>query len=142
MNEGVTKSEAQRERKREYEREYYKTHKEARKEYQKEYRKTHKEQAKEHHIKYRKTEAGRSSGAKTKAKNRLKTGRYKQIWIDGRLVPKHRLVMEAHIGRKLTSKEVVHHIDGNKRNNDKSNLMLFKNNSEHLEHHRMAKDLK
>lgn len=36
----------------------------------------------------------------------------------------HRRVMEAHLGRKLTSDEVVHHIDENKHNNSLSNLQL------------------
>jgi len=47
----------------------------------------------------------------------------------------HRLVMEKHIGRKLTSKEVVHHIDEDRKNNHISNLMLFASNSEHIKHH-------
>lgn len=42
----------------------------------------------------------------------------------------HRFVMEQILGRKLNSKEVVHHIDGNKKNNDPSNLKLM-NDSEH-----------
>jgi hypothetical protein len=42
----------------------------------------------------------------------------------------HRLVVEAHIGRYLTPKENIHHIDGNKRNNDISNLQIV-SNSEH-----------
>lgn len=46
-------------------------------------------------------------------------------------VREHRLVMEAYIGRYLTVEEVVHHIDGNKQNNHITNLMLFKNHSEH-----------
>jgi hypothetical protein len=36
----------------------------------------------------------------------------------------HRSIMEQHLGRKLLSKEHVHHIDGNKLNNDISNLLL------------------
>jgi uncharacterized protein (DUF1330 family) len=37
----------------------------------------------------------------------------------------HRVVMEKHIGRPLERKEMVHHIDGNKENNDISNLALL-----------------
>ncbi len=44
----------------------------------------------------------------------------------------HRLVMEKHLGRYLTKDEVVHHIDGNKKNNDISNLKLIENNGKHL----------
>ena len=55
----------------------------------------------------------------------------------------HRLVMEQHIGRKLTKEEVVHHIDGDRKNNQISNLMLFKNNSEHIKHHaKLRRDAK
>ncbi len=44
----------------------------------------------------------------------------------------HRLVMEQHIGRYLEPTEVVHHIDGNPRNNDISNLRLYASQSEHI----------
>lgn len=47
----------------------------------------------------------------------------------------HRLVMARHIGRPLTRTEVVHHIDGNKQNNDISNLMLFASQALHIAHH-------
>lgn len=36
----------------------------------------------------------------------------------------HRLVVEQKIGRPLRSDEIVHHIDGNKRNNSLNNLMI------------------
>lgn len=45
---------------------------------------------------------------------------------DGKLYPEHRLIMEAHLGRKLLSEEHVHHIDGNKRNNELSNLRVIR----------------
>ncbi len=44
----------------------------------------------------------------------------------------HRLVMEKHIGRILLLTEIVHHIDGDKQNNRIENLMLFKDNREHI----------
>ena len=37
----------------------------------------------------------------------------------------HRIVAEQMIGRPLEPGEIVHHIDGNKRNNDPSNLMVM-----------------
>jgi hypothetical protein len=54
-------------------------------------------------------------------------------------VLEHRLMVEGKIGRYLEKNEVVHHIDGNKKNNDISNLMLFKSNSEHIKHHQLIK---
>lgn len=37
----------------------------------------------------------------------------------------HRVVAEQILGRPLRSDEIVHHIDGNKRNNDPSNLIVM-----------------
>ncbi len=54
-------------------------------------------------------------------------------------VKKHRLVMEKHLGRYLTKKEVVHHIDGVILNNHISNLMLFPTNSAHIKFHHLPK---
>ena len=51
----------------------------------------------------------------------------------------HRRKMENELGRKLKYNEVVHHIDGNKLNNDLNNLQLM-TRQEHIEIHR--KDLK
>ena len=47
----------------------------------------------------------------------------------------HRIVAEKKLGRKLKQGEVVHHIDGNKRNNSPDNLMVFSSQSEHVKYH-------
>lgn len=47
----------------------------------------------------------------------------------------HRVVAESVIGRPLTSDEVVHHIDGNKRNVSPDNIALFPNQSHHMRCH-------
>jgi hypothetical protein len=39
-------------------------------------------------------------------------------------IREHQYVMEIHLGRKLEKGEIVHHIDGNKRNNSLDNLYL------------------
>lgn len=51
-----------------------------------------------------------------------------------RYVAEHRLVMEKILGRYLTRKEVVHHIDGDQSNNAPQNLMMFPENKVHLMH--------
>lgn len=46
----------------------------------------------------------------------------------------HRVVMENILGRPLRRDEIVHHIDGNKANNNPSNLMIM-SRSEHAKLH-------
>ena len=45
-----------------------------------------------------------------------------------------RFIMEQHIGRKLSPKEDVHHIDGNPLNNDISNLKIIPRGKHQREH--------
>lgn len=59
-------------------------------------------------------------------------------------VREHRLVMEEKLGRYLEPEEIVHHRDGNKSNNDPSNLRVYESNShhfldEHMHHPRCPK---
>ena len=49
---------------------------------------------------------------------------YKAKNINGKTRTVHRLIMEQILGRELSSDELVHHIDGNKWNNDPSNLTI------------------
>lgn len=46
----------------------------------------------------------------------------------------HRVVAEQMLGRPLKRNEIVHHIDGNKHNNDPSNLQVM-TQSEHIREH-------
>lgn len=48
----------------------------------------------------------------------------------------HRVIMETHIERKLLSNEIVHHIDGDIRNNNINNLQLMTWGEHSIEHHR------
>jgi hypothetical protein len=59
---------------------------------------------------------------------------YKRRKIKGRSIDEHRFIMESHLGRKLMRHEVVHHIDGNKRNNSLSNLQLLSNREHSIIH--------
>lgn len=72
------------------------------------------------------------------AKRQVKTSRgtifyenYEVIRINGKAKKYHRYLMEKKIGRKLEKKEIVHHIDCNKLNNNIANLFLCSSISEH-----------
>ena len=63
-----------------------------------------------------------------------KTTGYIYIFIDGKEVGEHILIMEKTIGRRLKKGEVVHHINGIKTDNRIENLQLM-TNSEHVKLH-------
>lgn len=50
----------------------------------------------------------------------------------------HRVEMERMLGRKLKPGEIVHHIDGDKRNNSPDNLMLLPSQAEHARLHKLT----
>ncbi len=52
-----------------------------------------------------------------------------------------RILMNQQLKRKLLTVEIVHHIDQNPKNNDISNLYLFKNHKEHMSHHKNLRNI-
>jgi hypothetical protein len=50
-------------------------------------------------------------------------------------IKRSRLVMEKYLNRYLLPIESVHHIDGNKENDEIENLMLFESESKHQKYH-------
>lgn len=66
--------------------------------------------------------------------SRLNTGKGKTYTkIYGRHA--HRVIAEQMIGRPLKDGEVVHHKDGDKRNNDPANLEIFASQADHVRWH-------
>lgn len=65
--------------------------------------------------------------------NRLQNP-YRQTKRDGKRIDVHRAIMEEFLGRKLGRFELVHHKDGNKLNNDLSNLSIM-TPQQHSSHH-------
>lgn len=59
---------------------------------------------------------------------------------DGRR--EHQVVAERALGRALLPGETVHHLDGDIRNNDPSNLVVLDSQSEHMKEHARINALK
>jgi hypothetical protein len=60
---------------------------------------------------------------------------YVRVTKNGKRVLEHVMVMEEHLGRRMNSRETVHHIDMDKRNNILDNLFVFDSQSKHQECH-------
>lgn len=66
---------------------------------------------------------------------------YKNIWIGNRRYKKeHVLVMEKALGRELKQNETVHHINGDKLNNEMSNLHLV-DHKKHRDAHQTLQEI-
>lgn len=66
---------------------------------------------------------------------------YKQITHNGKVMQEHRYIMENHLGRKLRKNELIHHIDGNPKNNDINNLQVMSWRNHALLHAKKAETI-
>lgn len=78
----------------------------------------------------------RSSRPRLGTRNKKTKSGYKMIQINGKRIYIHRYVMEQHLGRKLDTREHVHHVDGNTYNNELSNLQLILASDHAVRHNR------
>lgn len=65
---------------------------------------------------------------------------YKYIWDGVKKIYLHRHIMSQHLGRELDENEFVHHIDGDKTNNDIKNLQIV-TNSQHAKIHAVERTI-
>ena len=77
--------------------------------------------------------------------SRIRRGRELRGRGEGKTYPKllgkheHRQIVETLLGRALKASEVVHHLDGNKSNNDPDNLVALPSQSVHCKAHDFGK---
>jgi len=64
---------------------------------------------------------------------------YKFMYKNGRQIGEHTYTMEQHIGRRIKSNEVVHHLNGDRLDNRIENLELL-TRREHMKIHDIGKD--
>lgn len=65
---------------------------------------------------------------------------YVRLFVDRKFVLEHRYLMEQYLGRKLSVKENVHHINGDKRDNRIENLLLVDRSSHAIGHALQRRD--
>jgi hypothetical protein len=90
-----------------------------------------------HYKRFKKYGDANKTLIKPKGSIQINDAGYIVIRKNNKTIREHRLVMENYLGRKLLPfpYEVIHHIDGNRTNNNISNLIIM-TNSEHTSMHR------
>ncbi|MGE5438001.1 MAG: hypothetical protein ACM3O3_12325 [Syntrophothermus sp.] len=74
--------------------------------------------------------------SKANGYNVVKVNNHKKSWENG-FVYEHIIVAEKILNRYLYDNEIVHHIDENKLNNNKNNIIVFTNKKEHTRFHKL-----
>jgi len=78
-----------------------------------------------------------NSRASAQRRGEMQRGSGSKTYVKENGVHQHRLVAEKMLGRKLVKGEIVHHKDGNKKNNAENNLEVM-TQAEHMKAHGMA----
>ena len=73
----------------------------------------------------------------TEGRKRFRDG-YVHVMVDGKDVREHRIIAEKALGRKLSRKEIVHHINGDRADNRNENLLICHQGYHKWLHERMA----
>ncbi len=73
----------------------------------------------------------RQSRHNWKGGRRINKNGYVELNIAGAYLKEHRVVAVQKLGRQLTEKEIVHHINGNKLDNAEENLLVLPDQSTH-----------
>lgn len=60
---------------------------------------------------------------------------YRLIYINGKQIQEHRIIMEEKLGRKLLKSEIVHHKNHNKLDNRVENLEVLTRREHKINHH-------